>query len=55
MFILYDPEQTRQDLLPLTYMRPIADCRVGIWTIREKWQHLLRSRHTFADGALSGG
>ena len=43
MFILYDPEQTRQDLLPLTYMRPIADCRVGIWTIREKWQHHLGS------------
>ena len=41
MFVLYDRPLTRQDLLPLTYMRPIADCRVGIWTIREKWQHLL--------------
>jgi UDP-N-acetylglucosamine diphosphorylase/glucosamine-1-phosphate N-acetyltransferase len=41
MFILYDRPLTRQNLLPLTYLRPIADCRVGIWTIREKWQHLL--------------
>ena len=40
-FILFDPVRTRQDLLPLTYTRTIADCRVGIMTIREKWeQHL---------------
>jgi UDP-N-acetylglucosamine diphosphorylase/glucosamine-1-phosphate N-acetyltransferase len=40
-FILFDPVRTRLDLLPLTYTRPIADCRVGIMTIREKWQHYL--------------
>jgi UDP-N-acetylglucosamine diphosphorylase/glucosamine-1-phosphate N-acetyltransferase len=40
-FILYDPVKTRLDLLPLTYTRLIADCRVGITTIREKWEHYL--------------
>ena len=39
--ILFDPVKTRQDLLPLTYTRPIADCRVGILTIRQKWEHYL--------------
>ena len=41
MYILFDPTRSRQDLLPLTYTRPIADCRVGIMTIREKWEHYL--------------
>ena len=40
-FILFDPVRTRQDLLPLTYTRTIADCRVGIMTIREKWEYYL--------------
>jgi UDP-N-acetylglucosamine diphosphorylase/glucosamine-1-phosphate N-acetyltransferase len=40
-FILYDPAAIRADLLPLTYIRPIAEIRVGILTIREKWEHYL--------------
>lgn len=42
--ILFDPVRTRQDLLPLTYTRPIADFRVGIITIREKWEHFLSAK-----------
>lgn len=34
--ILFD-DLYRENLLPLTYTRPIADLRVGITTIREKW------------------
>jgi hypothetical protein len=34
--ILFDSEY-RDQLLPLTYTRPIADIRVGMLTIREKW------------------
>lgn len=34
--ILFDSE-VRDQLLPLTYTRPICDIRVGILTIREKW------------------
>lgn len=35
--ILFDDDQWRA-LLPLTYTRPIAELRVGILTIAEKWQ-----------------
>ncbi len=35
--ILFDDEQ-RVHLLPLTYTRPAADLRIGILTIREKWE-----------------
>lgn len=35
--ILFD-NLTRDQLLPLTYYRPVAEVRVGILTIREKWE-----------------
>ena len=35
--ILFD-DNTWQRLLPLTYTRPVADIRIGILTIKEKWQ-----------------
>lgn len=34
-------EENREQFLPLTFTRPIADLRVGILTIREKWEQLL--------------
>lgn len=37
--ILFDDE-TREHLLPLTYTRPVAELRLGLLTIREKWQHV---------------
>lgn len=53
MYILFDPVRSRQDLLPLTYIRPVADCRVGIMTIREKWEHLLgSSTYTLSESYL---
>ncbi len=39
-YILFD-DSKRDNLLPLTYMRPVADIRFGILTIREKWEHYL--------------
>lgn len=39
-YILFDGT-VRESLLPLTYTRPVADIRVGILTIREKWEKLL--------------
>ncbi len=39
-YIMFD-DATRMDLLPLTFMRPLADIRVGIITIREKWEKML--------------
>lgn len=38
--VLFDDQQ-RANLLPLAYTRPVADIRVGIITIREKWEALL--------------
>ena len=36
--ILFDHKDTWTDLLPLSYTRPLADIRIGILTIREKWK-----------------
>ncbi len=36
-YILFDGD-SRTALLPFTYTRPVADIRVGILTIREKWE-----------------
>ena len=36
--ILFDDNIIRGNLLPFTFSRPIADIRIGILTIREKWQ-----------------
>ncbi len=38
--ILFDSE-VRQHLLPLTFTRPVAELRIGITTIKEKWEQLL--------------
>ena len=39
-FILSDGDY-REHLLPFTYTRPVADIRIGILTIREKWERFL--------------
>ncbi len=46
--ILFDPPSIRQQLLPFTYTRPVADIRVGILTIAEKWQHYFKQKPSFA-------
>ncbi len=39
-YILFD-SASRNNLLPLTFTRPVADIRIGILTIREKWEKYL--------------
>ncbi len=39
-YILFD-SASRNNLLPLTFTRPAADIRIGILTIREKWELFL--------------
>jgi len=39
-YILFD-DQSWLNLLPLTFTRPVSEIRIGILTIREKWQHYL--------------
>lgn len=41
-YILFD-DSSRNNLLPLTFMRPVADIRIGILTIREKWEKYLNA------------
>ncbi len=42
--LLFDPPVTRENLLPLTFTRPVSELRVGILSIREKWERMLGSR-----------
>ena len=52
-YILFD-DQSRNNLLPLTFMRPVAEIRIGILTIREKWEHLLNVKtSTLTEAYLS--
>lgn len=44
-YILFDGPY-RNALLPFTYTRPVADIRIGILTIREKWEHFLGNTTT---------
>jgi UDP-N-acetylglucosamine diphosphorylase/glucosamine-1-phosphate N-acetyltransferase len=44
-YILFDGP-SRTNLLPFTFTRPVADIRVGILTIREKWEHFLGATTT---------
>lgn len=45
--ILFDDPIIRINLLPFTYTRPVANVRVGILTIDEKWQRWLGARPSF--------
>lgn len=44
--ILFD-DAAQQTLLPLTFTRPVADLRIGILTIAEKWQKYTQQETSF--------
>ncbi|GAA4239035.1 GlmU family protein [Postechiella marina] len=44
-YILFDGP-SRNNLLPFTYTRPVADIRIGILTIRQKWEKVLNTTTT---------
>src|SRR5688572_12156423 len=51
-FILFDDH--RNGLLPLTFTRPVAGIRIGILTIREKWEkYLLKKTSCYTEDYLS--
>lgn len=53
-YILFDESVVRTNLLPLTFMRPVADIRIGILTIREKWEKRLKKKtSTLTESYLS--
>ena len=43
----------KEAFLPLTYTRPIADLRIGIVTIKEKWEHYFSSVSVKTEDYLS--
>jgi UDP-N-acetylglucosamine diphosphorylase/glucosamine-1-phosphate N-acetyltransferase len=43
----FDEPNLRKALLPLTFTRPIAELRIGICTIREKWQFYFSNAHCY--------
>ncbi|WP_412985876.1 GlmU family protein [Pontimicrobium sp. IMCC45349] len=52
-YILFDGP-SRNSLLPFTYTRPVADIRIGILTIREKWEkHLQTTTTTITEDYLT--
>lgn len=45
--ILFDDLSVRENLLPLSFTRPLADFRVGITTIRTKWKQLIAGEYSY--------
>lgn len=44
--ILFD-DSTWEELLPLTFTRPVSEIRIGILTIREKWEKITSSKVSY--------
>lgn len=44
---LFDSTNTHENLLPLSFTRPVSDFRCGILTIREKWEKLLPGEYGY--------
>ncbi|MEA5099870.1 MAG: GlmU family protein [Bacteroidales bacterium] len=52
-YILFD-DVARKSLKPFTYIRPVCDIRIGILTIREKWEKYLgETTYTLTEDYLS--
>lgn len=52
--ILFDDDY-RDSLKPFTYTRPISEIRLGILTIREKWERALETKASYiTEGYLAG-
>lgn len=45
-YILFDGPE-RNNLLPFTFTRPVAEIRTGILTIKEKWENILNTNVSF--------
>lgn len=53
-YILFDDKNVRANLLPLTDTRPICELRMGILTIREKWElYLGKKTSTLSEDYLA--
>src|SRR5258706_1488097 len=46
--ILFDDPSIRSNLLPLTFTRPVAEMRIGILTIAEKWERHFQTKPSYS-------
>ena len=46
--LLKDPDGVREQLLPLSFTRPLSELRLGILTLREKWERLLPGEYSWS-------
>lgn len=52
--VLFD-DINRNELLPLTFTKPVSELRIGIDTLREKWEHWLGSSCSFLTAEYLSG
>lgn len=45
--ILFDVPAVRENLLPMSYTRPVADFLLGITTLRQKWESFLPGAYSY--------
>lgn len=45
--VLRDSESAHEQFLPLSFTRPLSELRVGILTLREKWERMLPGRYSW--------
>jgi UDP-N-acetylglucosamine diphosphorylase/glucosamine-1-phosphate N-acetyltransferase len=45
--ILFDDPQTKSNLLPFTFIRPVSHIRIGILEIKEKWEAWLPGEYSY--------
>ena len=55
MNIFLDDSKCREQLFPFTYTRHVADIRIGILTIREKWELITGQRVVTNSGEKNEG
>jgi UDP-N-acetylglucosamine diphosphorylase/glucosamine-1-phosphate N-acetyltransferase len=46
-YILFETETDRDNLLPFTFTRPVAEIRCGILTMAEKWEKMLGAKPSY--------
>ncbi|MFM9051439.1 MAG: GlmU family protein [Bacteroidota bacterium] len=56
MNLLFFDDSARVSLLPLTFTRPVSEIRIGILTIREKWEQFMQQKAAgwLTEGYLQG-
>ncbi len=46
-YILFDTNRNFKNLLPISFTRPVSEIRIGILTIKEKWEKYLKKQTSY--------